>query len=124
MIRTQRGITALGFLFLAALVGVIAFAAIRLVPVYLEYYKIVTIMEGVQTELDGHVSPTGGVSEIRRSIENRMMIESVRVVKLQEFNIEKQGAFYRVSIGYAQAVPYIANISLVVNFDKSVEIKR
>ncbi len=124
MIRTQRGITAIGFLFLAALVGVIAFAAIRLVPVYLEYYKIVTIMEGVQTELDGRVSPTGGVSEIRRSIEKRMVIESVRVVKLQEFNIQKQGAFYRVSIGYAQAVPYIANISLVVNFDKSVEIKR
>ena len=49
----ETGMTTLGFLILVVFLGLFAFAAIRLTPVYLNYLKVVGVLDGVQQEFDG-----------------------------------------------------------------------
>ncbi len=43
----QAGITTVGFLILAMFIGLFAFAAMRLAPVYLNYIKVTGVLNGV-----------------------------------------------------------------------------
>ena len=70
----QRGMTTLGMIIIVVLIGTIAFASLRLTPVYLNYMKVVGVVNGVQKEFDGQ-KPT--VRAIRSSISRRFDVESV-----------------------------------------------
>ncbi|MDH3363702.1 MAG: hypothetical protein OEM45_08345, partial [Gammaproteobacteria bacterium] len=53
LVRRQAGVTTLGLVILVAFVGLFAFAAIRLTPVYLNYMKVASVVSGVLEEYDG-----------------------------------------------------------------------
>ena len=121
MIHKQRGITFIGLLSVFLLVGVVAYGGVRLTPVYLEYFKISTVLEGLKDELDGRAATR---TTIQNSIEKRLGIESVRALRTSDFKISKQGTGHRVSVAYDREAPYIANVKFLVSFNKSVEIIR
>ena len=52
-LRRQRGMTALGLTILLAFMGIFAFGAIRLTPVYLNYMKVIGVVDGVVAEFEG-----------------------------------------------------------------------
>ena len=64
-LRREGGMTTLGMIIIIALVGVFAFAGIRLTPVYLNYMKVLGVINGVQDEFDG---ANASRSAIRSSI--------------------------------------------------------
>lgn len=117
----QKGMTFIGLLLTLAVIGVIVFAALRLVPVYMEYLRVVTVMDGVSEDLDG-TNPT--LTQIRQGLDSRLYIEGVKVVKLGDFKVEKADTGYRMSLAYEATAPYIANVSFLVAFTKSVEVRR
>ena len=43
--RKQRGVTMIGWIFLLVPVAVVLYAGIRVVPEYLNYYKVVTALK-------------------------------------------------------------------------------
>ena len=51
MQRRQAGITAIGFLLLAAIFGGIGLAVMKIVPLYMEKIRIGTVLEDLQVEL-------------------------------------------------------------------------
>src|SRR6185312_14871052 len=51
--RNQQGMTFIGLLCVLALVGIIGYAGVRLVPVYLNYLKIARAMDSAATEVKG-----------------------------------------------------------------------
>ncbi len=116
----QRGMTFIGFAMLAAMVGVLGFAGIKLSPAYLENMKIKRVLKDVKVEMDGR-APTPQL--IRRAIDKRLNIEMVYGLKARDFEIEKGSGGYLVAARYEYPVPFVANISLVVNFDDEVEIR-
>lgn len=116
----QTGMTFLGFVLIAALVGLVGFAGLKLSPAYMENMKIRQILNDVKLELDGQ-SPTA--QSIRRSIDNRINIEMVYGLKARDFIIEKTDGGYRVAAVYERSEPFIANVSLLVSFDDEVEIR-
>ena len=121
MYRKQSGMTMIGFIFLASIVGLIVYAGIRLTPVYLEHLKNKKILEGVKEEFEGQVM---SIEQMRRSIRARIDVESVSALRYDEFKIKKQGYGYSVQAAYKHEAPYIANVSLLVTFDNTVEIRR
>jgi hypothetical protein len=122
MLKRQEGMTLLGFLIIAALAGLLVFAGIRLTPVYLEYMKVVSVLDGVKKEFDGTAVE---LPSLRRSIQKRFDIESVMIIRIQDIRIRKSGTGgYLLDVKYAHKAPYIANINFVVDFQKSVEIVR
>ncbi len=121
MRHRQSGITAISFVVLVSMIGLLGFAALKLVPIYLQDMKIQKILEDVRDEYDGqNPSPV----DIRTSIQKRINIEMVYNLKGQDFQISSAGDGYRVGVQYEEVTPYLGNVSLLTTFDHAVEIRR
>jgi len=119
--RRQAGATTVGFIIIAAFVGLFVFAALRLTPVYLNYMKVVGVVDGVRTEFDGQ-GPS--ISVIRRSITRRFDVESVSELRSRDVTVTVVDGGFKVSAVYDHTAPFISNISFTVHFDKSVLVRR
>lgn len=117
----QKGLTAISFLILAAMVGLIGLAGLKLVPVYLENIKIKKILSDVKADFDGQpVTPM----ELRRSIDKKLDIEMVYSLKASDFDIESTSGGVIVAARYERAESFLANVSLLVSFNNEVEIRK
>ncbi|MBS0396982.1 MAG: DUF4845 domain-containing protein [Proteobacteria bacterium] len=114
--RRQGGMTALGFLILVAFVGLFIYAAIRLLPVYLEYFNVVRAMEGIKADAEG------GASAMRNALEKRFDIEDIKSLTYKDIEIRKDGGGWVLHAAYDAEAPYIGNVGLVVHFDKTVTL--
>lgn len=121
LVRRQAGMTTLGLAILVAFVGLFAFAAIRLTPVYLNYMKVASVVSGVFEEYDG-TNPTRAA--IRQSIARRFDIESVAVISAKDVAVKTVDEGYEVAAVYSHKAPFIANVSFVVDFDRRVVIRK
>ena len=119
--RNIRGMTTLGMLILVVFIGMFAFAAIQLTPVYLNYLKVAGVVEGVKEEFDSQ-APT--ISDIRRSIERRFSIESVAVISAKDVKVSPDSGGFVVSADYDHKVAYLGNVSFSVHFAKSALVRR
>jgi hypothetical protein len=120
MRQPQLGMTFIGILCILALVGVIAYAGIRLVPVYLNYMKIARTLDVTATEFKGENPDVGGM---RRSLEHHWIIEDPSAVDVKDIEITKDDGGVSMHVAYDDAVPYLANVSLSVHFDKTVKVQ-
>jgi hypothetical protein len=116
----QSGITVLGFLILATLFGIVGLAAIKLTPMYIKNMRLSTVLDDVKQELSGD-GPTPAL--IHQAIERRFDIESIELPR-DNIKITQGKNGYNVRIQYENRAPYLADIWLVVAFDKQVEISR
>ena len=119
MRRHQAGMTTLGLIILVSFLGLFAFGVIRLTPVYLNYFKVVGVVDGAQKEFDGQ-SPTSG--SIRTYVSRRF--ESVSQITARDISVTPVDGGFEVSAQYSHKAPFIANISFVVDFDKRAMIRR
>ncbi len=119
--KRQRGITTLGLFILLAFVGIFAFGLLRLTPVYLNYMKVVGVLNGVQEEFNSQ-GPT--TASIVRSLRRRFDVESVSIIAARDVTVTVVDGGYSVGVIYDHSVPFFSNISFVVHFDKSVVVRR
>jgi hypothetical protein len=119
MYKRQQGMTFIGLLCVLALVGAIGYAGLRLVPVYLNYMKIARIMDSTATELQGSSDPGG----IKRTLERHWAIDDPTAITFNDIEITKDDTGAAMHVSYDDAVPYVANVSLSVHFDKTVKVK-
>jgi hypothetical protein len=54
--QRQRGMTGIGFIIIAALVGLVGYGAVRLVPVYMTQMQIRQLLADLKTEYDGNAA--------------------------------------------------------------------
>ena len=120
MRRPQRGMTFIGLLCILVLVGTIGYAGVRLVPVYLNYMKLARTMESAASEFKGE---TGSLDGVRKSLDRHWAIEDITTVDQKDIEITKDDGGLQLHVAYDDAVPYIANVSLSVHFDKTVKVK-
>lgn len=120
-LRRQAGATTIGFIILAVFFGIFAFAGLRLMPVYLNYMKIIGVVNGVFDEYDGQ-NATRAV--VRRSIARRFNIDSVSVISPRDVKVTAVDGGLEVAAVYDHPTPFIGNISFTVHFDKTVLIRR
>jgi hypothetical protein len=112
--------TFIGWLFLLAPVAVIGYAGIRVIPVYLNYTKVARVLEQVKDEYKG--GDTVARNLVRESIAKRLNIEGIYSPELDQIEINKQGSGWVIRANYEETIKLFYNISLLLSFDKSVEI--
>lgn len=117
----EEGMTAVGFILLAIFVGLFAFAAIRLTPVYLNYMKVAGVLDGVHEEFD---SQNPSLAAIRNSISRRFDVESVSVISHRDIKVTADSGGFLVQAQYDHTTPYIGNIHFTVRFDKDILVRR
>ena len=119
--RRQAGMTTIGIVVMLAFAGIFAFGFLRLTPVYLNYMKIVGVVDGVRKEFDGQGPTSAGVA---RSIRRRFDVDSVGVIAARDVKVTPVNGGLEVSAVYDHTAPFIANIYFTVRFDKTVIIRR
>ena len=122
MRKSQRGMTILGWLVLLVPVGIIGYAGIRITPIYLNYFKVVKVLDQLASESKGEgttVSPT----DVRASLERRFDVEYVDTPNAKEVDVHREGEHWVVIAKYEEVAPLFGNVSLLMQFDKQVELK-
>jgi Tfp pilus assembly major pilin PilA len=120
MRKYQQGMTFIGLLCVLALAGVVVYAGIRLAPLYLNYMKIARTMEAVATEVKGD---NPDPANMRMLIDRHFNIEDPTAVTAKDIEITKDDGGVQMHVAYDDSVPYVANVSLMVHFDKTVKVR-
>jgi hypothetical protein len=118
--RYQHGMTFIGLLCILALVGVIGYAGLRLVPLYLNYMKVARSMDAAAADAKGD-NPDPGT--LRHSLERHWEIEDITGVDYKDVEVVKGEHGVSLHVAYDDTAPYIANVSLAVHFDKTVKVQ-
>ena len=119
MRQRERGMTFLGIVIILLIVGSALYAGIRLVPVYLEYTKVARALEQVRDE---HAAIDTNPALIRNSLERRWDVEDISRIGWKEIEIDKTAEGYDMTASYEAEEPFVANVYLLVKFDKTVSI--
>jgi Tfp pilus assembly protein PilE len=115
----QKGMTGIGWLIVLALIGFFTLLTLKMVPSYLEYYKVVSTLESLAKET-GFETPT----EIRNLLERRFDISYVNTITHKDVIIKAAGQFYRVQAKYDSRVHLFGNVSVLMSFDKQVMARK
>jgi hypothetical protein len=118
--RRQRGITVFGFLILAVLFGTVGLGAIKVAPMYIKNMRLSQILQDTEKEFSGKTPNPGA---IRNELYKRFSIEDINL-PAENVKIAQSKNGYTVQIQYENRVSYIADVWLLVIFDKQVEIRR
>ena len=117
----QRGISVIGFMLILVAVGFISLIAIRVIPVYLNAFKVAQISKRIQGERS---LIDGGIPAIRKTIERRMDIEQVSDVTMKDVKIKKTTDGFHVLIAYEDRFPLLGNLEGIASFEWTAELKR
>jgi hypothetical protein len=115
----QRGATFLGMLIIVAILGAGLYAGIRLTPIYMEYMAVARALD--QTADEG-AKGTTNIQNLRVSLDRRWTIEDIMSLDVKDVEIKKTGNGFTMRAEYRAEVPFVGNVSLVVDFDKTVEV--
>ena len=111
----QRGATMLGILVIVAIIGFAMYGGVRLFPMYMEYMAVARALD--QTAKEGAGST---MDQLRSSLARRWTVEDIKTIDWQEIEIKRAGQGYTLRAWYRAEVPFVANVSLVADFDKTV----
>ena len=114
----QRGATFLGMVVIVAIIGFALYAGIRLTPIYLEYMAVSRALEQTAKENSGATSP----QTLRDSLDRRWTIETIASIQTTDIEIKKAGSGFTMRAWYRAEAPFISNVSLVADFDKTVKV--
>ena len=112
----QRGLTMIGFLFVAVVLVMIAMLAMKLVPAYIEYFSVKKILATMGQEFD---LKSKSNADIRNDFVRRAEVGYVTVVKPEDLSINRHGAVPVISADYTYRTKLVGNVSLVVDFSAS-----
>ncbi len=115
----QKGMTAIGWLLVLGLIAFFTLITLRLVPAYLEFSKVTSVLESLQDE-PGITRKTRG--EIFSLISKRFDVNDVYQVEAKQVKITKDKGVLKVSINYEHREHLVGNVDVVTTFDKQVEV--
>ena len=118
-IHKQRGMTLIGFVIVLSFVIFISFIGMKIAPIYMEYYSVVSAMNGVASERgSANLSPF----DIRVKVLNRLYVSySADNVKEQHIKLFRNNGV-NLRIAYEVRKPVIGNLDVIAKFDKTVRL--
>lgn len=117
--KRQRGITLIGFLIVLSVAGFFIYIGMKLLPVYTEYYSVVSAMKGVAEEPGIANRDPGAIRELFR---RRFEIGYVESVRPENIRILRDGTGPRLEVTYEVRRPLMFNLDFVAKFEKTVDM--
>ena len=112
--RRQHGLTLIGFLFVAAVVVVVALLTFRMLPAYIEYY---TIQKALDQALNDTTDPT--LYNVRRAMDRRLSADYADAVQGKDVELSRNGNTIVASVSWEKKLPVAYNVSLLLEFEAS-----
>jgi hypothetical protein len=113
----QRGIAGISALLVLGTIIIFATAAVKLAPIYLDYWTLNRIITDiVEEERSSDATP----AVIRRELSSRFITNQVESVSLRDIKIstDKQGVL--IDARYEKRTPVMFNVDAVVRFDEAI----
>jgi hypothetical protein len=115
----QRGMTLIGFLLMFLLIGFFTLLVIKLVPLYLEHYKIVSSLNSLKAE-PGWAEKSK--DEIQKMLQRRWDVNSVdTVVANKDVQYSREGGRVKVRVAYEAVTHIMGNVDALLTFDDMVQ---
>jgi hypothetical protein len=117
----QQGITMIGFAMLLGVLGFFAYAAMKLLPAYTEYFGVVKSMKGLQSEANIEHET---IDEIRRKLNYQFSLQYVdeNNVPPSSMQLITANGEHSLRIAYDRDIPFMYNVDLLVHFDHTVDL--
>ena len=116
MKRTQSGMTLIGFVIVLGVIGLFAYIAMKLVPMYSEYYAVKQALKGLEQEPGiANREP----AKIQDLFFRRLYVSYSENVKPGDLTIERQDGGWLMSVEYEVRQPMIGNLDVVGKFATS-----
>ncbi|GAB4207505.1 MAG: hypothetical protein Fur0019_12060 [Tibeticola sp.] len=109
--QAQRGMTFIGMLFLAVVIGSVMIVGAQIVPTYTEY---LAIQRAVKKASEGAT-----VAQVRDIFQRQADIDDFTSVKANDLEITKQGDQVVVSFSYQREIPLVGPAYLVMKYQGS-----
>ena len=120
-IRKQNGLTLIGFLIVLSVSLFFAYGAMRLVPMYLEYYSLITALETLEND---PASKRLGPGQIKQRIKSSLWVSySDNNIQDKHIRISKKTTGISVRVAYEVRKPFMGNIDIIGKFDRSVILR-
>ncbi|MFO1324066.1 MAG: DUF4845 domain-containing protein [Burkholderiales bacterium] len=110
--RAQRGLSMVGFLFVAAVLLVVALLAFRMIPAYIEYYTVQRALENALVETN---DPT--LANVRRLVERKLDADYADAVTAKDVEVVRNGNNVTASVSWDRKLPLVHNVSLLLEFE-------
>jgi len=121
-IRKHNGLTLIGFLIVLVITLFFAYAAMRLVPMYLEYHALGNALSQLEKNpASANMSPPQIKSKIQRTLWASYANNNI---KKEHMRISKTSGGIKVRVAYEIREEFLGNIDIVGKFDKSVVLRK
>jgi len=121
MKRHQSGMTLIGFVVVLAVVGLFAFVAMRLFPMYSEYYAVKSALKGLASEPG--IADTDP-AKIQDLFFRRLYISYAENVKPENVKIDRIDNGWNMKVDYELRRPLISNLDVVGKFSAQQDLTR
>ncbi|MDH5357139.1 MAG: DUF4845 domain-containing protein [Gammaproteobacteria bacterium] len=120
----QRGMTLIGWVIVLAIIAFFATVVMRLLPMYQEYYSVLQIMDGMETELKNNKLTKKQVMTLLEKRFDTGYVFSVKKDNVEIFRGKNNVHATKIVIDYEVRRPFMAQISLVGNFHTEIDVEQ
>ena len=115
--KYQSGITMITWILLIGMIGFIGLFAFKLIPIYMDYSTVNSAL----TTVAKNATPGESPAQIKMAIDNIFDVNSVNTVKVDDIGIKPgtDGKGVVLSLDYDARTNFVANVDLVVHFEKT-----
>ena len=121
MKRTQSGMTLIAFVIVLAVVGLFAYVAMKLVPMYSEYYAVKQALKGLAAEPGIADQDPAKIQDL---FFRRLYISYAEDVKPEHVKISRIDSGWEMDVNYEVRKPMISNLDVVGKFAASENMTR
>ncbi|THB72397.1 MAG: DUF4845 domain-containing protein [Gammaproteobacteria bacterium] len=115
----QKGMSLIGFFVMLTLIGLVAGAAVKIGPIYMEYMTVTSIMK----ELQGDRALAGkGKKAIRSRLSKGFSINQIERVKASQAKITSTKNGYLVDLKYEVRFPIVGNLEGIASFNPQANV--
>lgn len=121
LVRSQKGMSVLGWMVVLALVAFFASTAFKMFPHYMDFWSLEKSIMAVETDraLEIH-----SVQDFYGHVSKGMMVNSIRDIDLDEaLEIKLENNEFLVHLKYEKREALIENLDLVATFDKEFRVR-
>jgi len=111
----ERGLSLVGFMFVAAVVVGFVMVGFRLTPAYIEYYSVQKALE----EALVNAKDLNSTAEIRAAFQRRADAGYIESVTGKDIDVVKTKNEVTASATWTRKLPLVGNVSLFLDFDAS-----
>lgn len=119
--QSQRGMTTIGWIVVIALFGSIVLTGFKIIPMYLEYFNVQSLMDGLAK--DTEVDPRSK-RDLWVAFSKRLRVNQVTSIKQENVTFSRKDGVTTVNLDYRVEKPWIAQLFLGARFQYTVEINR